>query len=439
MNRTSAAPPAEANPAPDGFGAFRDALRSALPHLNDPMYRPSPPLCAVLEYGPSEGPGPVQAAIIRAIDALRPDPAVPEGSAADRNFRSLHTRFVLGLSQEETAEQLHMSVRHVQRVQVKATHGLARSLWERKADQNRPEGIAPPAALRHPLEGQGPATQSPDWQSQAELELATLRRSEPGATADVDEAIGSVIALERALVARRGVTLVVDFLQPGLVAAVHPTVLRQVLITAVGRLARYAAGELAFHATLAQGRVRITLSGPTHPATLPSDDELTREVILPQGTSVEVHRRDDYVFLEISLPSAGQRTVLVVEDNPDMVHFFERCAAGTPYRIVHLARAQEAVDTIEATSPDIVVLDVMLPNADGWQLLTHLYERPATRSIPVIVCSVVKEEELALSLGATLFVPKPVHPRRFVAALDQAYLQAEAGERKSPENSAGAC
>jgi len=200
-----------------------------------------------------------------------------------------------------------------------------------------------------------------------------------------------------------------------------------VLITAVAQLALCVSERLVFYATFADGKVKITLSGPTALGSSPRDSDLTRDIILPHGTSIEVHWKEDHVFLEVTAPSAGERTVLVVEDNLDMVHFYQRCTVGTPYRIVHLTQIHSAIEEIETMAPDIVVLDVMLPETDGWQLLTHLYERPTTRPIPVIVCSVVKEQELALALGAALFLPKPVHPRQFVAALDQVYGQAGAG------------
>jgi CheY-like chemotaxis protein len=61
----------------------------------------------------------------------------------------------------------------------------------------------------------------------------------------------------------------------------------------------------------------------------------------------------------------------------------------------------------------------MLPDVDGWDLLMHLHEDPTTREIPVIVCSVVREGKLALSLGAALHLPKPVEPCQLIQALDQ--------------------
>jgi CheY-like chemotaxis protein len=148
---------------------------------------------------------------------------------------------------------------------------------------------------------------------------------------------------------------------------------------------------------------------------------------------------EDHVFLWAEMPSVGRIIVLAVDDNPDMARFYRRSAEGTSYRIVHVAQGQEAFKTIEAIAPDIIVLDVMLPDVDGWQLLMHLHEHHATRSIPVIVCTVVREEELALSLGAALYLPKPVRPHEFIQALDQALPQASVKAPISRANNGATC
>ena len=111
----------------------------------------------------------------------------------------------------------------------------------------------------------------------------------------------------------------------------------------------------------------------------------------------------------------------------------------TPSVVGTTGFSEEEIDRIEELQPDAIVLDVMLPDIDGWQVLTHLYDRPATRSIPVIVCSVVREEALALALGATSFLSKPIRPHEFVAALDQALLQASGADARAAASSAGAC
>ena len=65
----------------------------------------------------------------------------------------------------------------------------------------------------------------------------------------------------------------------------------------------------------------------------------------------------------------------------------------------------------------------MLPDIDGWELLAQFHEHPLSRSIPIVVCSVVREEELAFALGATVCITKPVRRREFTQALDQALSQ----------------
>ncbi len=146
-------------------------------------------------------------------------------------------------------------------------------------------------------------------------------------------------------------------------------------------------------------------------------------VLLPSEATVDLHTRNRFAFLQISLPAIGKRTVLVVEDNPDMVYFYRRCTTGTSYRVVHVPVAQDVFESAADTRPDVIVLDVMLPDVDGWQLLSHLRGQAETRDIPIVVCSVVKEESLAIALGATAFLGKPVSPNDFVQALGQALSQ----------------
>jgi CheY-like chemotaxis protein len=62
----------------------------------------------------------------------------------------------------------------------------------------------------------------------------------------------------------------------------------------------------------------------------------------------------------------------------------------------------------------------MMPRVDGWELLARLRQHPITAEIPVIICSVLADEELAHSLGATAVVRKPVTKQAFLTALDRA-------------------
>jgi len=76
------------------------------------------------------------------------------------------------------------------------------------------------------------------------------------------------------------------------------------------------------------------------------------------------------------------------------------------------------------------VLDVMMPHMDGWEMLGQLRHHPLTMNAPIIVCSILTQAELALSLGASDYIRKPVTAQTFVQALEQA-LRQEAPTRPS--------
>jgi len=69
-------------------------------------------------------------------------------------------------------------------------------------------------------------------------------------------------------------------------------------------------------------------------------------------------------------------------------------------------------------------LDVLMPNLDGWELLASLRQSPLTGTIPVIVCSVIRREELAHTLGAAAHLSKPVKDQQFLEALDRVWQAA---------------
>ena len=112
-----------------------------------------------------------------------------------------------------------------------------------------------------------------------------------------------------------------------------------------------------------------------------------------------------------------QRAVLVVDDNEDVLELCRRYLAPHGYGVITATTAEEAIDLAAQLQPFAITLDLMLPGQDGWDALQALLNRPDTQRIPVIICSVLKQRELALSLGATAFLEKPVTEQGLLAAL----------------------
>jgi len=118
------------------------------------------------------------------------------------------------------------------------------------------------------------------------------------------------------------------------------------------------------------------------------------------------------------LPTAEATVVLVVDDNPDLVRLFHRYLRGRGFRLIQATNAIRARDLARAIRPDVITLDLMMPVQDGWDLLRLLRDDVVTAAIPIIACSILPERELALSLGASSFLAKPVTPESLLLALE---------------------
>jgi CheY-like chemotaxis protein len=211
-------------------------------------------------------------------------------------------------------------------------------------------------------------------------------------------------------------------------AAIHPSVLRQVLISMIDHLARQMprnlpAGEILLEAEHAEDQARITLSGGPIAASVFHDFESIRALLSSFNIAADLEVVEGRIQFTLGLIHVD-RCVLIVDDNTDMAHLYRRYLAGTRYYVQHVSRGEKAFAAIEQFSPQAVVLDVMLPDMDGWDLLSRMHENPATRSLPVVICSVMREKELAFALGARYFLSKPVQRRDFLTALDTVLQQA---------------
>jgi len=106
-----------------------------------------------------------------------------------------------------------------------------------------------------------------------------------------------------------------------------------------------------------------------------------------------------------NLPSEAR--VLIIDDDPDSRDTIEHQLANH-YHVFKLNDSRQVVERAQELAPDVIVLDVMMPHQDGWEVLKALKAHSATQDIPVIMCSVLHEQQLALSLAADDYLVKPV-------------------------------
>ena len=103
------------------------------------------------------------------------------------------------------------------------------------------------------------------------------------------------------------------------------------------------------------------------------------------------------------------------------MHLFRRFLDGI-YEVVEATSSEQALHLARTVRPRVITLDVMMPSQDGWEILQTIKHDPITENIPVIICSVLRERELALSLGAADCLAKPVTGPQLVSALHRCRL-----------------
>src|SRR5207249_8793222 len=109
--------------------------------------------------------------------------------------------------------------------------------------------------------------------------------------------------------------------------------------------------------------------------------------------------------------------ILVVDDEPDAVELVEFNLRSAGYEVVTASDGSEALKKARARSPDLIVLDLMLPEVDGLEVCKILRRDPATSGVPIIMLTAKAAEidrVLGLELGADDYITKPFSPRELV-------------------------
>jgi CheY-like chemotaxis protein len=133
--------------------------------------------------------------------------------------------------------------------------------------------------------------------------------------------------------------------------------------------------------------------------------------------SVEAQQRDGTWRARVSLPVAYRPSVLVVDNHPDFIGLISRYLAEDVWQVTGAQDVRQAKLKALELNPSAILLDVMMPGQDGWDLLLDLKSRPETKPIPVIICSVLYEPRMARALGAVGYLPKPISQTALLEAL----------------------
>ncbi|MFD0762815.1 response regulator transcription factor [Lutibacter aestuarii] len=111
------------------------------------------------------------------------------------------------------------------------------------------------------------------------------------------------------------------------------------------------------------------------------------------------------------------RKILIVDDEPNIVMSLEYIFKKENFEVFIARDGEEAIEIAETTIPDIILLDIMMPNVDGYQVLNYLKSNEKLKEIKVIFLSAknkISDVELGLQLGADKYLSKPFSTKKLV-------------------------
>jgi CheY-like chemotaxis protein len=404
-------------------GLFVQELDKALHHLYDPgtLRR-----CALLRLfdlqDQADATSELQRLLTAAIAALKPADSTPPGADAWRIYHILYYRFEEQFTQREVAADLSLSTRQLRRKEKVALQVLADYLWNAYDLQGRALAFDPSAA-----QAAGEAdVKTPSRQQELTWLERTIPSEQVGARSMVEAALDVVRPLAQA--ARVAVYLsACDGLPP---LTVQRTSARQallyVLTTAIHCVPD---GRVDIRASARPRQVCVEVQAVAERAApQPAGEQeaenlnMARELVQLSGGLLQAALDPESTTpfaASVVFPTAEQVPVLIIDDNTDTLQLLERYLSGSRYHPICTPDPQEALALTEQLKPDIIVLDVMLPDIDGWELLGRLREHPLTRRTPIVVCTILAQQQLAMTLGAADFLRKPVSRQAFLSALER--------------------
>lgn len=390
---------------------FVEQVKQALEHLYDFTFLQRLPLAAA--YAPARPQANqtlghhLRRELITAIEAISPGPRSSSLASDARLYSLLQLRYIEGITVQDAANRLGLSARQAHRSLRRGEESVAAILWSRQEDSSPWTAVAPD-----------------DASSARELSsvAAEMSRLETHVQPlDVRGLLQEALKAVTPLAEQHGLAFAVALPDEAAVALVDTAVAQQIFVSLFSRILSIArAGSPELRLRLRQEQVVLTLAYiPAHAGGAWIVDEVIEQLAARLGWTIRhevgVNGRQAIV---INLTN-HDAVILVVDDNEGLVELLDRYLTGHDCRVVTSTSGPEGLKLAQVLIPDAIILDVMMPGASGWEILQTLRSQPETATIPIVVCSVFNDPDLAYSLGATRFHAKPITRDAILATLQE--------------------
>ncbi|MHB0856017.1 MAG: response regulator [Anaerolineae bacterium] len=388
-----------------------EELRNALSRLYDVAYLENHPVAehisqVVRTSGTTKGQS-LRRILRLAIESLDPGPGVAPNARESRPYQILSRYYITQHNIVQIADDLGICERQAYRELRRATEALGQIVLD-PSDKTSLE--------------KGP-TEAPKGAQKLREEVERLSSAE-GQDINLNRVLSEVIESARYLARDRGVHITFQEDTPGLYVGVNRVMLRQAILNLLSHLIRTGSGEVWVRIQRESSSAALTFAAPG--STAPGHQgpgqpysvamHLLDSLGIAWSTDTMEGRKD---ALTLRIPLRRGRTVLIVDDNEGIIALFRRYLRHLPYDVETARSFTEALTQVERLEPDVILLDVMMPERDGWEVLQRIRARASSRNPRVIVCSIIDDPELATALGADGFLHKPVDRSHLVRALER--------------------
>jgi CheY-like chemotaxis protein len=398
---------------------FVNHIRDALTHLYDHVHLQSHPLADYLAE--ANGVGQVTRAqklrrlLLDALEELSPPADACASSDAQIHYSALHYRYIDGLAPEQIGEILAISPRQTYRKIREGIEAVASLLWDRFQLEAKVEATVQPGAAA-------------DRRTLAQATVAYMNTQAHPEALEIGALVAGVIKDLHPYCERIGAKIHLNLPPKSLYIYADRTMLRQALLNLLtSGLAQTASPTILVSLLQERDELRLSLEIRASVAMKGISQktnqregiglEVAMRLFELQGCQISQGSTEEHWQVELTLPLAGPHRVLLIDDMPDMLDLFQRFTAPYAVEVIGAKSVDEATRLLDEFTPSLILLDVMLPRKDGWEFLQTLKANPATSQIPVIICSILNEPDLAIALGADDYLRKPIRQEALLQML----------------------
>lgn len=389
------------------------------------------------------------------IKSLKPaEESGPVDSLKWRYYSILSGRYMKGLTTAEMQKNLALGERQERRMHNRAVNTLEEVLWDRLFPAKEPEeprqemsGFRLSENALNPKGTQDSAHTAGQGEARDAAQNAEEVYSFPVTVEPLhlDRIIEETAALFLQQLQVRGGDLSIQLPANLPMIQVDRIILRQILLYLFNQILQCWSGDrVTLTARPNTSMVSLEILAWVDPSRIPTEEILLSNPllvywlerlnvrlmvdVLDQNEPDPGRKPSVQAAFTIQFPMANQAKMLVVDDHEQAIRIIELFLSETNIQPIGISDPTQVLHMAQSLHPNVVLLDVMMPAMDGWEILQKLKSDPETHPIPVIICSVWDQPDLANMLGADAFIKKPIHQADLLKELNRLHLMDTLGE-----------